>query len=83
MNSNFFPNFCCEIFIICSILLIKRDGVGFDFGGNGTNQSVYKLGTVYKFYRFKLTVETCCSYIDHLRTVIPIIIERRNDWSYC
>jgi len=38
---------------------------------------------IQKFYRFKLTVERCRSYIDHLRTVIPIIIERRGDWSDC
>jgi hypothetical protein len=29
--------------------------------------------------RCKLTVDKCSNYIDHLRTVIPIIIERRGE----
>jgi hypothetical protein len=38
---------------------------------------------IQKFFRYKLTTERCRSYIDHLRIVIPIITERRGDWSDC
>ena len=34
---------------------------------------------IQKFMRCKITVNKCSNYIDHLRTVIPIIIERRGD----
>ena len=38
---------------------------------------------IQKFFQYKLTPEKCQNYINHLRTVIPIIIERKGDWSGC
>jgi hypothetical protein len=39
------------------------------------------VNRIQKFFRYKLSAEKCTNYINHLKTVIPIIIERHGDWS--
>ena len=38
---------------------------------------------IQKFFHYKLTPEKCSQYINRLKEVMKIVIERDGDWSDC